>query len=106
VTQQRIPTGRDILKMAIFNPMSCGTPEQILSTLAASADLILTSEQEEAALAIIRSLPRDATIRDFVDACDRHAASQLRVSRETLDAVKPLLAVFESTTFRGSSRIS
>ena len=92
--------------MAIFNPMTCGTPEEILSALTASTDLTLTSDQVEAALAIIRSLPREATIRDLVDACDQHAASQLRISRETLDAVKPLLAVFESTAIRGSSRIS
>jgi hypothetical protein len=92
--------------MAIFNPMTCGNPEEVLAVLAAGADLTLTPDQEKAALAIIRSLPRDATIRDFVDACDQHATSQLRISRETLDAVKPLLAVFESTRFRGSSRIS
>ena len=60
--------------MAIFNPMTCGNPEEVLAALAAGADLTLTSDQEEAALAIIRSLPRDATIRDVVDACDQHAA--------------------------------
>jgi hypothetical protein len=59
----------------------------------------LTSDQAEAALAIIRSLQRDATIRDVVDACDKRAANQLRISRETLDAVTPLLAVFESARF-------
>jgi hypothetical protein len=92
--------------MVIFNPMSCGKPEEVLAALAAGADLTLTSDQEEAALAIIRRLPRDATIRDIVDACDQHAASQLRISRETLKAVKPLLAVLEAARFRGSSRIS
>jgi hypothetical protein len=92
--------------MAIFNPMTYGTPEEILSALAASADLTLTLDQAEAALAIIKSLPRDATIRDVVGTCDQHAASQLRISREMLAAVKPLLAVFESAAIRGSSRIS
>jgi hypothetical protein len=85
--------------MPIFNPMTCGNPEEVLAAFAAGADLTLTPDQEKAALAIIRSLPRGATIRDVVDACDQHAASQLRISRETLDAVKPLLAVCESTRF-------
>jgi hypothetical protein len=85
--------------MATFNPVSCGSPEEILAALAVGADLTLTSDQEEAALAIIRSLPRDSTIRDVVDACDQHAASQLHISREMLAAVKPLLVVFESTRF-------
>ena len=91
--------------MANFNPMTCGEPEEVLAALAAGADLTLTSDQKEAALSVIRSLPSDASVRDFVDACDQHAASQLRISRETLDAVKPLLAVLESTRFGQSSRI-
>ena len=86
--------------MAIFNPLAWGKPEEVLAALAAGADLTLTSDQEEAALAIIRSLPRDATIRDVVDACDQHLASQLRISREMLDAVRPLLAALESARFR------
>jgi hypothetical protein len=92
--------------MPIFNPMTCGNPEEVLAALAAGADLTLTPDQEKAALAIIRSLPRGATIRDVVDACDQHAARQLRIRRETLEAVKPLLAVLESTRLRGSSRTS
>jgi hypothetical protein len=85
--------------MAKFNPMTCGKPEEVLAALAAGADLVLTSDQKEAALSVMRSLPSDATVRDFVDACDQHAASQLRISPETLDAVKPLLVVLESTRF-------
>jgi hypothetical protein len=85
--------------MPIFNPMTCGNPEEVFAALAAGADLTLTPDQEKAALAIIRNLPRGATIRDVVNASDQHAPSQLRISRETLDAVKPLLAVCESTRF-------
>src|ERR1700720_2387728 len=57
------------LKMAIFNPMTCGNAEEVLAALAAGADLTVTSDQEEAALAIIQNLPRDAFIRDVVDSC-------------------------------------
>jgi hypothetical protein len=85
--------------MATFNPMSCGEPEEFLAALAAGADLTLTPDQREAALAIIRSLPPDATIRDFFEVCDQDAASKLRISREMLDAVKPLLAALESAGF-------
>ena len=89
------------MTIATFNPMSYGKPEEVLAALAASADLTLTSDQEETTLAIIRSLPTGATIRDFVEACDQHAASKLRISREMLDAVTPLLAVLESAGVGG-----
>jgi hypothetical protein len=87
--------------MATFNPMTAAEPEEVLAALAASVDLTLTSDQEEAALAIIRSLPTGATLRDFVKACDQDAARKLRISRETLEAVKPLLAVFGVRGKRG-----
>ena len=90
------------MKMATFNPLSYGKPEEVLAGLAAGADLTLTSEQEYAAMAIIRSLPAGATLRDFFEACDQHAARELRITRETLEAVKPLLAAFESAGLRDS----
>jgi len=84
------------VKITAFNPLSCGNPEEVLAALAASADLTLTPDQEGAALASIRSLPAGATLRDFLEACDQHAANKLRITRETLEAVKPLLAAFEA----------
>ena len=91
------------MKIATFNPFSCGEPEEFLAAFAKAANLTLTSDQEESLLAITRSLPTGATIRDFVEACNQHAASKLGISRETLEAVKPLLAVFESAGSAGSA---
>jgi hypothetical protein len=87
------------MKIATFNPLSCGAPEEFLAALAAGVDLTLTSDQEESALAIIRSLPPGATIRNFFEACNQHAACKLGISRETFEALKPLLAALEPRNF-------
>jgi hypothetical protein len=84
------------MQIATFNPLACGKLEEALAALAAGADLTLTSDQDAAALVIIRSLPPCATIKDFIEACNQHAASKLRVSQETLEAMKPLLVALES----------
>jgi hypothetical protein len=84
------------MKIATFNPLACGKLEEALAALAAGAGLTLTSDQDAAALVIIRSLPPGATIKDFIEACNQHAASKLRVSQETLEAMKPLLVALES----------
>ena len=84
------------MTIATFNPLAYGKPEEALAALAAGADLTLTADQEDAAVAIIRSLPPGATIRDFIEACNQRAASKLRIPRETLEAMKPLLVALES----------
>jgi hypothetical protein len=87
------------MRTATFNPLSFGKPKEVLAILAEGADLTLTSDQEKALLAIIRSLPAGASIRDFMEECDRQAASELRISRETLEALRPLLLALASARF-------
>lgn len=84
-----------------LNPLETGSPSEVLSLLASMAKVTLTPEQEEASLAILKSLPSGGTIRDFIDACDAATASQLGISQEMFEAIRPLLHALESFATEG-----
>lgn len=89
-------------KSAILNALAFAeSPQQVVAFLAKSADVALSPEQVDAAAAVYVTLPPNATIRDFVSACDQDAARKLGIPVERIEVLGPLIAALEETTKPG-----
>jgi hypothetical protein len=51
-----------------------GTPQQILVALSKFADYPVSQQQEYICLKILHSLTKQATLQEFLDACDNHTS--------------------------------
>ena len=85
-----------------LNIFESSSSREILSFLEKMAEVTLSPYQEKTVLTIIDSLPRGAAMIDFIEACDAHTASQLGISVEKLEAIRPLLKVLSPFVDNGA----
>lgn len=87
---------------ATFDPLSIAdSPLAIVSYLAVAAGVDLSPAQSDAAAAIYVTLPSNATIRDFLNACNQETMRQLGVPVERIEAIRPLLTALEELAQSG-----
>jgi hypothetical protein len=80
----------------ILSLMDMGSEIERLSLFARAADVALSPEEQETCVAIMKSLPAGATIRDFADACDTDTSVRLGISLEALESISPLLSALRT----------
>lgn len=83
-------------KSVVLNLLDMGSEIERVSLLAKMMDVPLSPEQEKIAVAVMKSLPASATLRDFLDACQVDSARRLGISLEALEALTPLLTALEA----------
>lgn len=92
-------------KSSTLNPLDFAhSPADAIAYLGLAAGVTLSPEQEEAAAGIYLALPVDATIQDFLSACDQEAARQLGVPAERIEALAPLLRAREEAAKPGQHK--
>lgn len=74
-----------------LNPMQIGKPDELATLFASMAEVELSDDQREAAVQVIKTLPKGASVKDFIDACDARLAQDLGVTTEQIEGLRPLL---------------